>query len=183
MPSFSQQLTPDLLAPESAELPTSCPALTSGVPGRAGSGESAASLSSPTSPPCFSFAGQDLESFTAEPAEPTKPIMGIGLAEATPGLPGGHCVAWVGGTAAIRRTLRTGPELTERDLSPSLAPPVGLFLTLGFFPLSLSATAPLTPSHTAEEGFVKITPKATCSKDPRGLQLGLWAPVTVTDAW
>lgn len=65
--------------------------------------------------------------------------MGIGLAEATPGLSCSNCsLGWW--HPSVRGALRTGPGLTEQDFPPPfLAPPMGLFLSLGLtFPLTLS---------------------------------------------
>lgn len=55
--------------------------------------------------------------FTAEPTEPPKPIMGIGLAEATPvsALVLGNCVAWVGGTEVSEKDLEDWSRAEKRE--------------------------------------------------------------------
>lgn len=67
-------------------------------------------LLSPLSVFQLSWAGPGVH-FTAEPTEPPKPIMGIGLAEATPGLSWSVVTVWPGMVALphLRRTSRTGP--------------------------------------------------------------------------
>lgn len=77
--------------------------------------------------------------------------MGIGLAEATPGLSCSNCS--LGWWHHSGRTLRTGPGLTEQDFSPSLPGPsygsVSLpWLILSLFLISTATPPPSTTTHS-----------------------------------